>query len=331
MKYKNKILYGDAQEMLADLPDGIARMCVTSPPYWGLRDYDVSGQIGLENSPQAYTKKLTAILNEVRRVLKKDGTLWLNLGDTYYSGNINTGRNDADRRNNWGEFNDGEYIHRHQEGRKAKKAVQNDIGLKPKDLTMIPARVAMALQSGGWYLRSDIIWHKPNPMPESVKDRPTKSHEHLFLLSKSKRYYYDWQAIGEEFTSSKYDQQRIRIKGDENYGKHAYLNGKSYISRGKRNWCRHGKKNKRDVWSIRTQSYPESHYAVYPPTLVAPCIKAGSTEGDVILDPFIGSGTTAEVALRLGRQYLGIDLQEDNKELIEKRLQSLKQDMFIHT
>lgn len=254
---------GDALETLQRLPDGLVHTCVTSPPYWGLRDYGAEGQIGLEETPEEYVEKIVEVFREVRRVLRDDGTLWLNLGDSYASKPC------------------GGIGHNAKVGN-TKKAIQKSAGvpagLKPKDLVGIPWRVALALQADGWYLRSDIIWHKPNAMPESVKDRPTKAHEYVFLLSKSPRYYYDGEEIQEPLAEttierSKYPRfQNSKNRKDVNYG-----NPKTEESAIKR-MLRRGKRNKRTVWTVATRPFKGAHFAVFPPDLIEPCILAGAPE-----------------------------------------------------
>ena len=295
------ILFGDCRETLKEF-DGKARTCVTSPPYYGLRDYGgEEKQIGQEQSPEEYIENLVQVFKEVKNVLKDDGTLWVNLGDSYY--NYRPGRGQG----------------------LVKQTVSNtkqdlpDVcprrgnrlpGLKEKDLIGIPWMFAFAMRADGWYLRQDIIWHKPNPMPESVKDRCTKAHEYIFLFSKNKKYFYDNEAIKEP---AKDWGTRDRSKGkyhNEGTGlqPHSGLE-KSYTT-----------KNKRSVWSVTNKPYKGSHFAVFPPDLIEPCIKAGSEEGDVVLDPFMGSGTTAVVSKSLGRHYIGCELHEEYGKLIQKRL-----------
>ena len=290
------ILQGDCLAQLKTLPDASVQCCVTSPPYWGLRDYGVDGQIGLESTPDAYVQKMVEVFREVRRALKDDGTCWLNLGDTFSTGSGGSDTESAKQQSNRGT---------QIESRAAFK------GLPPKNLVGIPWRVAFALQADGWYLRSDIIWHKPNPMPESVTDRPTKSHEYIFLLTKAERYFYDHEAILEPFQAEWLTTRKpYQIKGnaDRNDGgqppQSANENGR----------------NKRTVWTIATQPYPEAHFATFPPKLIEPCILAGSRPGDVVLDPFAGSGTTLYVAKELGRQYLGIELNPAYIQLAQRRL-----------
>lgn len=271
-------------------------MCMTSPPYWGLRDYGVDGQLGLEDSPGEYVAKLVAVFREVRRVLKEDGTLWLNLGDSYASG-----PGGQHGKSTW---MGGRSVTKHQ----GRAPVANS--LKPKDLVGIPWRVALALQQDGWWLRSDIIWAKPNPMPESVKDRPTSSHEHLFLLAKSKQYHYDHEAIKEPSVSD-----HPSGNGYER-SERLSMNGRGSDE----GWTPTKLRNKRDVWTISTKPYPEAHFAVYPEDLCIDPIKAGSGPGDTVLDPFAGAGTTLKVARDLGRDFVGIELNPEYIELINKRL-----------
>ena len=299
------ILHGDSLEMLRGLPDGCVQCCITSPPYWGLRDYGVEGQLGLEPTPEEYVSKMVEIFAEVRRVLRDDGTLWLNLGDSY-NGSGGAG----------GDYNKGGL----KEGQ-PKYGPKMAPTLKPKDLIGIPWRVAFALQADGWYLRSDIIWSKPNPMPESVTDRPTKAHEYVFLMSKSSRYYYDNEAVKEPLLSSEsvYLRAGKSVRENHQYGEVAGrpLGDKSFATMP-------SGRNRRTVWTITTRPYPEAHFAVFPETLVEPCLMAGSKEGDTVLDPFMGSGTVAKVALRARRHYIGIELNKDYIALAEKRLEPFK-------
>ena len=297
----NTIHVGDALDVLRTLPDESVQTCITSPPYFGLRDYGHDGQIGLESTPDEYVAALVAVFREVRRVLRDDGTLWLNLGDSYSGGN-QTGRNDGGRPEkgrNWAEYDI-----------KRTKVTRNT-GLKPKDLIGIPWRVAFALQADGWYLRSDIIWHKPNPMPESVKDRPTSAHEHIFLLAKSKRYFYDADAVAEEACGAA-ELPRRHGNGQtlgETSGKGGYRVGST-----------NGTRNRRNVWTVNTKPYSEAHVAVYPPELIEPCVLAGSAEGDTVLDPFSGAGTTGVVALAKRRTYIGIELNPTYAEMAARRI-----------
>ena len=301
-KMRDTILYGDCRETLCGFLPNSARMCVTSPPYYGLRDYGgEDNQIGQEQSPEEYINQLVEVFRQVKNVLTDDGTLWLNIGDSYY--NYRPGKGQALVKqtvaSNKQDLPD-----------KCAKRANKLEGLKEKDLIGIPWMLAFALRNDGWYLRQDIIWHKPNPMPESVKDRCTKSHEYIFLLSKNKKYYYDNESIKEpakdwgtrDRTNGKYHNKGTGLQP------HSGLT-KSYPT-----------KNKRSVWSITNKPYKGSHFATFPPDLIEPCIKAGSQPNDIILDPFMGSGTTAMVAKSLGRDYIGCELHENYQPLIHKRI-----------
>ena len=294
--------------MLRTLPDECAQTCVTSPPYWGLRDYGIDGQLGLEPTPDEYVARMVAVFAEVRRVLRADGTLWLNLGDSYNAYNGNRGASAG--------FSDGAAGRGHPEHGCGLTAST----LKPKDLVGIPWRVAFALQADGWYLRQDIIWAKPNPMPESVTDRCTKAHEYMFLLSKSARYYYDADAIAEKFA----DARMGNPNGGGNYARSVpgweAEHVQSGLKRGE--WNTDGAKtfrNRRSVWTVATTPYPEAHFATFPPALIEPCILAGAPTGGVVLDPFMGSGTTAQVAQNLGRRWIGVELNADYIALQQAR------------
>lgn len=337
-----KLYCGDVLDVLRQLPDGIVQTCITSPPYWGLRDYGVSGQLGLEETPELYVEKMVNVFREVRRVLKDDGTLWLNLGDSYAAGKC--GRADQDRNS------------RNFDGRDVKNASDTGPpmygqrkamkGLKPKDLCGIPWRVAFALQADGWYLRQDIIWHKPNPMPESVKDRCTKAHEYIFLMSKNGRYFYDLEAVKEPVTGNAHSRGNgVNPKakwetpdgwdtskgngGHGSYHKEGREKGyKNYKHKVKQNESFSAavcglvdSRNRRSVWTIATQPYPEAHFATFPPKLIEPCIFAGSKEGDIVLDPFGGSGTTGEQCEKYGRKWVLIDISEDYCGLSAKRIE----------
>ena len=299
------ILFGDCKETLKQFPRNSAQMCVTSPPYYGLRDYGgEESQIGQEETPEEFIQSLVEVFREVRDVLKDDGVLWLNIGDSYYNYRPGTGglpKQTVSRTNQ---------DLPEQCNRRANKLD----GLKEKDLIGIPWMLAFALRADGWYLRQDIIWHKPNPMPESVKDRCTKSHEYIFLLSKNKKYYYDNEAIKEPVKQDWGTRDRTKGKY-HNPGTglvpHSGLS-KSY-----------DRKNKRSVWSVTNKPYKGAHFACFPPDLIEPCILAGSREGDVILDPFMGSGTTAMVAKQHDRSYIGCELNEDYGSLIQKRLKAI--------
>ena len=296
------ILFGDCRETLKEF-DGKARVCVTSPPYYGLRDYGgEEKQIGQEQTPEEYVQSLVEVFRSVRDVLTDDGTLWVNIGDSYY--NYRPGKGQAYPKQTVSKTNQDLPQQCNKRGRKLE-------GIKEKDLIGIPWMLAFALRSDGWYLRQDIIWHKPNPMPESVKDRCTKSHEYIFLFSKSKKYFYDNEAIKEPVKQDLGTRDRSKGKyHNEGSGlqPHSGLT-KSYTT-----------KNKRSVWSVTNKPYKGAHFAVYPPDLIEPCIKAGSEEGDIVLDPFMGSGTTALVAKSLQRHYIGCELHEEYGKLIQKRL-----------
>jgi len=286
----NKIFNENCLTGLKRLADESVNCCVTSPPYWGLRDYGESNQFGLEETPEKFVENLITLFREVKRVLKKDGTVWLNLGDSYSSGGRETTTNQSLRGNN--------------DYGVTRPKPNKDI--KPKDLIGIPWKVAFALQAEGWYLRQDIIWHKPNPMPESVTDRCTKSHEYIFLLTKSSKYYYDADAIKEDAIS--------KFNGGGNKGRI-----------GVEGWKGHTEnidmtRNKRSVWTVNTKPCKDAHFAVYPQKLIEPCIKAGCPENGLVLDPFMGGGTTAIVARKLNRNYVGFELNAEYIKIAENRL-----------
>lgn len=289
---------------LREMPDKVINCCVTSPPYYGLRDYGVDGQIGLEETPEMYVEKLVKVFDEVRRVLKDDGTLWLNLGDSY----AGSGKGVCDRTDVQKE------VYVPKPGGKESQMNKTPSGLKPKDLIGIPWMVAFALRASGWYLRSEIIWYKRNPMPESVTDRPTKAHEQIFLLSKSQRYYYDADAIKEDAVT----EPTVRDKNKEGYVAD-YANGDRF-SPGERIYGAEGKRNKRDVWDVTTKPFSEAHFATFPGDLISPCLLAGCPENGIVLDPFMGAGTTALVARKLGRQYVGFELNPEYIEIANKRI-----------
>ena len=293
------ILNGDALEMLKTLPDESANCCVTSPPYYGLRNYGVDGQIGLESTPEQYIERLVAVFREVRRVLCKDGTLWLNIGDSYATGTK------ADRQQSSG------LLKRHTAQDISRIGMPE--GLKTKDLIGIPWMLAFALRADGWFLRQDIIWAKPNPMPESVRDRCTKSHEYIFLLTKSARYCYDAEAIAELAMpdDSIRDRDNTKLNNTPGRTKMSGLKINDYTTR-----------NRRSVWTITTKPYTEAHFATFPPELPRICIMAGCLIGGTVLDPFAGSGTTGKVALELGRKAILIELNEKYVDMIERRTQT---------
>lgn len=385
-----EIKQGDALTRLREMPDESVQCCVTSPPYFGLRDYGIDGQLGLESTPQEFVKKLVEIFREVRRVLTKDGTAWVNLGDSYagsgkglYSdGNCYLSDKSAKQKTNVGSVGvrigtiEGDAGHTH--------GVKPPAGYKAKDLMGIPWRVAFALQDDGWYLRQDIIWHKPNPMPESVTDRCTKSHEYIFLLSKSARYYFDSTAIAEPAATEEnrpagvvrdrlydYDSKQAIISGRRSWNGSKFDTGKTAIHQlnkmqkdrdrtcGNRNGLgastldkrkptpeqedaffgnaptnlyRCGgdgeTRNKRSVWTVGTKPFSEAHFATFPPKLIEPCILAGSREGNTVLDPFNGAGTTGLVSLSHRRNYIGIELNPEYIKISEKRLADVQVNLF---
>ena len=297
------ILLGDAAEQLQTLEAESVHCCVTSPPYFGLRDYGVPGQIGLEATPEEYVEKLVQVFREVRRVLRLDGTLWLNIGDSYTSGGRKT--RDCDQK-----------LH----ARTMDQRPKTPEGMKPKDLMGIPWMLAFALRSDGWYLRQDIIWHKPNAMPESVRDRCTKSHEYIFLLSKSEHYFFDCDAIREPF-----------LTADRKGGRRSYRPGcASSLDLNAGHQAQKGNfaglplnpngRGKRDVWSVSTSSFKGAHFAAFPEKLAEPCVLAGCPEGGTVLDPFAGSGTTGAVAKRLGRNFTGIELNPEYRNMAMERI-----------
>ncbi|MBM3853177.1 MAG: site-specific DNA-methyltransferase [Verrucomicrobia bacterium] len=350
-----RIVVGDALEQLRTLPDGSVHCCVTSPPYWGLRDYKCPGQIGMESSPGEFVARLVAVFDEVHRVLRDDGNLWVNLGDSYYSNGGHSDRSCNERRGGYNLGNRPEHAHRAFRLRG-----------RPKDLVGMPWRVALALQDSGWYLREDIIWHKRNPMPESVRDRCTRSHEYLFHLTKRPRYYFDAAAISEPVSGTSHprghgvnpkaalfgdhprnvdctyhapgqsEQKGLRRRGlaakacGANSRMHCDRNPAHQSPgriRAKQNRSFSAavaglveRRNKRSVWSLATKPYRGAHFATFPPELVEPCIRAGCPPGGVVLDPFAGSGTTGAVALSLGRSAVLIELSPVYARLIEERI-----------
>lgn len=315
------ILHGDALTQLKTLEPESVHTCVTSPPYWGLRDYGVEGQIGLESTPEAYVDALVDVFREVRRVLRSDGTLWLNLGDSYTGSGKGGNPDEGKQATNKGSQSIG--VLYGKTGETARRAAVTNVsrracaehGMKPKDLVGIPWMVAFALRADGWYLRSDIIWSKPNPMPESVTDRPTKSHEYIFLLSKSAKYYYDAEAIKEAPSGNSHG------GGRENATRKTWLTHGAASHRGLATAEPSGQdgRNRRSVWTVSTFHFSEAHFATFPPKLIEPCILAGSKAGDVVLDPFAGSGTTGKVAIELGRKAILIEPKAEYVEMIERR------------
>jgi len=300
MKMANvRIMVGDCLEQLRRLPDESVQCCVTSPPYWGLRDYGNDGQIGLESTPQDFVAAMVAVFAEVRRVLRSDGVCFVNLGDSY----------GGSRKGPSGNFSD--HGERHLDGI---TKPYRDSTIKPKDLCGIPWRVALALQDSGWWLRQDIIWHKPNPMPESVRDRCTKAHEYIFLLAKSARYYWDGDAIAEKL------QGVPRAPGNKAGKEGGHLRDDFGTDRMGAVWGKDGTRNARSVWTITTKPYSGAHFATFPPELPMRCIKAGSKKGDTILDPFFGAGTTGLVAMKMGRDCIGVELNPEYAEIASKRI-----------
>ncbi len=307
------ILVGDVLERLSDISDGSVQCCVTSPPYWGLRDYGQDGQLGLESTPELYVENMVAVFGEVRRVLADDGVCWLNLGDSYAS---NWGMG-AKRNSSWWSSRSGELEGKgwgHVETAIPPNSFRKGRadGLKVKDLVGIPWRVAFALQADGWWLRQDIIWHKPNPMPESVTDRCTKAHEYLFMLTKSSRYYFDNETIKEESSST-----WNSAKGFSKDGQ-SMRNIEGRI--GNREDKEQEKRNRRSVWTITTKPFKGAHFAVMPEALCEPPILASSRPGDLILDPFTGSGTVGVVALRHNRNFIGTELNPDYAQIASDRI-----------
>ena len=355
----SRILHGDSVEMLKTIPDGTVDCCVTSPPYYGLRDYGtatwvggdpscphyrtskksdktatghknmmetghavgdaiyktvcpicgavrVDNQIGLEETPDEYIDRLVTVFREVKRVLRDDGTLWLNIGDSY----CGTGDN--------GNYKDP----KNPEGRNGQAVAKNKRidGIKSKDMIGIPWMLAFALRDDGWYLRQDIIWHKPNPMPESVRDRCTKSHEYIFLFSKKPKYYFDSDAIRENAKpdNSVRDRDHTKLNNTPGRTRMGGLKTNHYT-----------KRNKRDVWKVATRPYKEAHFATFPEQLIEPCILAGSRPDGIVLDPFFGSGTTGVVAEKYGRRYIGVELNEEYIELAKKRLDGVQMTLPI--
>ncbi len=295
----NKVFFGDCRDTMRDLiAQGVkVQMCVTSPPYFGLRDYGHPGQLGLEPSPDDYVAAMVGVFSLVRDLLADDGVLWLNLGDSY---------------NNFRNGQCGQSVHNHEARDKPTEKRRGVAGLKEKDLIGIPWRVAFALQAAGWYLRQDIIWHKPNPMPESVTDRCTKAHEYLFLLSKSERYYFDSAAISEAADPANYRKNpsmRDVAPGQTRQGKLDAKRGEVACET----------RNRRSVWTVPTMPYSGAHFATFPPALIEPCILAGSRSGDTVLDCFFGSGTTGEVAGNLGRNWIGCEINDQYAPLQRAR------------
>ena len=302
----NKVYFGDCRDSMRQMAkEGIkVQTCITSPPYYGLRDYGVDGQIGAEQSPQEFIDNLVEVFACVWDILADDGTLWVNLGDSYY--NYRPGKGQRVVANSIASQKASEFEHSAKRGNKLE-------GYKEKDLMGMPWRLAFALQDFGWYLRQDIIWHKPNPMPESVQDRCTKSHEYIFLLTKNQKYYFDNKSIQEQAESAgKISGSFKGRQGGAEY--HAQSGGVGSDAK------EYEKRNKRDVWSVPVKPYSGAHFAVYPEELIEPCVLAGSKIGDIVFDPFFGSGTTGAVAQKLGRKWIGCELNKKYESLQNERL-----------
>lgn len=343
----NKIYNENCLSGLKNIPDNSIDCCVTSPPYFGLRDYGNNEQIGLEETPELFVQQLVNVFAEVKRVLKPEGTLWMNLGDSYWGGKGQSGQKDADhqeKRNHDGKSINSKAQQMGGKGITMPKDGKHPI-IKPKDLIGIPWMVAFALRSNGWYLRQDIIWNKPNPMPESVTDRCTKAHEYIFLMSKESKYYYDADAIKTESLTKEnrpsgvvrereYDYDSKRNNNPEAYMMPA-IGGKKHknlLDKGQTTHSMHrtrnengtefyaDKANKRSVWTVTTKPYSEAHFATFPEDLIVDCIKAGCPEGGIVLDPFMGAGTTAVVAKKLNRNYIGFELNPNYIDIANKRL-----------
>lgn len=315
MDFLNKIINENCLTGLSQLPDNSIDCCVTSPPYFGLRDYGNAEQIGLEETPELFVQQLVKVFEEVKRVLKPEGTLWLNLGDSYWGGKGQSGQKDAsiqEERNLSGKSLNVGAQQMGGKGITMPKDGKHPV-IKPKDLIGIPWMVAFALRSNGWYLRQDIIWNKPNPMPESVTDRCTKAHEYIFLMTKSAKYYYNAEAIKTKMECSEHDkrsrQGRKRFPTELINGIRGNTPDKIY------EWA-----NKRSVWTVTTKPFSEAHFATFPEDLIVDCIKAGCPENGIVLDPFMGSGTTAVVSKKLGRNYTGFELNPAYLKIAENRL-----------
>lgn len=296
---------GDCRAVLATLAEGSVQCCVTSPPYWGLRDYGHAGQLGLEETPDAYVASMVEVFRAVRRVLRDDGTVWLNLGDSYARTRERSGGGESFQTNNMGSFH--------------ASAQRFAIGsIKEKDLVGIPWAVAFALRADGWYLRSDVIWSKPNPMPESVTDRPTKSHEYVFLLAKDERYFYDADPLREPISASS-----IERWGDDPHSKRRPNGQPTHAQIGGQNTCGSNPlgRNCRSVWTVTSEPFAEAHFATFPQALARRCILAGSPEGGTVLDPFNGAGTTGVVAVKHSRRYVGIEINPEYVAMASARLE----------
>ena len=318
----NRIICGDAIEMLRTLPPESVNCCITSPPYYGLRDYGMAGQIGLEQSPVEYISRLVDVFREVRHILRSDGTLWIVIADSYAGSSKGALKEERLRDIKT------KQSYKYSTSNPAAKLPKTWDGIKPKDLIGIPWALAFALRGDGWYLRSAVIWHKPNALPESCRDRPTRSYEHVFLLSKSYHYYYDQEAIKEPVAEGTKARMKRAVSDNHKYAGAAPGQTPQTFNRPRPN--RSGidvmlpdTRNLRDVWTVSTKSYRGAHFAVFPEELITPCILAGCPAGAVVLDPFFGSGTTGAAAVSLGRRYIGIDINPDYCRLAEERLKGV--------
>lgn len=332
-----QIINADVLEGLRTLPDGCCSTCVTSPPYYGLRDYGADGQIGQEATPEEYADRLVEVFREVRRVLTNDGTLWINIGDCYAGSGKGRTRDGIYSQNSQSIESDGQKIG------KLRRAPAAAGAIKRKDLFGIPWLLAFSLRADGWYLRADIIWEKPNAMPESAKDRPTRAHEYIFLLSKSEHYYYDKEAVKEPAVGfynvapagscgNRKPNARRRGNSKTFRGGGAYTHDQAAqnsacVERGSHGLATNeaGTRNRRSVWTVATLPYKGAHFATFPEELVRPCIKAGSRPGDTVLDPFSGSGTTGAVAIQEDRDYIGIEINPEYTKMSEQRLREAAQ------
>jgi len=315
---ENRIINADALQALRELPDGVIDTCVTSPPYYGLRDYGINGQIGLEETPDKYIERLVEVFREVKRVLRDDGTLWVNIGDSY----AGSGHGYLSEIRGKQATNKGTLFM----ANRPPAAVP--VGLKQKDLIGIPWMLAFALRADGWYLRQDIIWQKPNPMPESVVDRCTKSHEYIFIMSKSKNYYFN--QIKESCSQSNVDdflrRKRRKMTAQKCNSNGFYKETRPDLCRSRDNYMPNNfMRNKRSVWTVYPQPFKGAHFATFPPELIRPCILAGSRPGGIVLDPFFGSGTTGLVATEHGRGFIGVEINPEYVKIAQKRLSDVQQ------
>ncbi|MDR2903085.1 MAG: site-specific DNA-methyltransferase [Clostridiales bacterium] len=308
----NKIICGDAVDILRTLPSKSVNCCITSPPYYGLRDYGVAGQIGREESPELYIARLVEVFREVKRVLRDDGTLWIVIADSYADWSYA-------KKIRFSSKHSIENVATHQEFRAS---------IKPKDMIGIPWSLALALREDGWYLRSEVIWHKPNPVPESCRNRPTRSFEHVFLLSKDYHYYYDQDAVKEPIATGTTARRKRAVSGNHKYadaaiGQPLQTFNRPRLNKSGENMALPDTRNLRDVWSVSVKPYHGAHFAVFPTELITPCILAGCPAGGTVIDPFFGSGSTGVSAATLGRRYIGIDINPEYCALAEERLRGV--------